>query len=199
MDAVRGRNICNVASSSEEVQGFELWLLSTHAYLWKKLYCMVFFPLLAPCICIVHKLSRRHGATRAKQVAARQWENKSVCKHLLRDRDTGGQTHRTLQGGRELAPKVAPRRLGVLNPKFAKFRGPWKLNIYPPPLIFGDLTPPPHPALQTITEITQGCHRWYHHKTPERQNNQSDPKVLEYQSKATTERVPQESKTIPPK
>ena len=55
--------------------------------------------------------------------------------------------------GGELAPKVAPRRLGVLTPKLAIFlrisvercqlQGPLRIQNFRPPLIFGDLTPPP--------------------------------------------------------
>ena len=69
------------------------------------------------------------------------------------DWDRGVKTYRTLEGGGELAPKVAPRRLGLLTPKLTiffrisvergQFQGPWKFKIFTPPLIFGDLTPPP--------------------------------------------------------
>ena len=64
----------------------------------------------------------------------------------------GVKTYRTLEGG-ELAPKVVLGRLGLLTPKLKVFyrisaekgqiQGPPKIqNFHPPPLIFGDLTPP---------------------------------------------------------
>ena len=56
---------------------------------------------------------------------------------IFGDRDRGGQNVPNARGGGELAPKVAPRRLGFLTP--------WKLKIFTPPLIFGDLPPPPPP------------------------------------------------------
>ena len=71
----------------------------------------------------------------------------------------GVKTYRTLEGGGELAPKVAPRRLGLLTLKSAiffrisveggQFRGPWKFKIFTPPSNFRRFDPP-YPGLQVF-------------------------------------------------
>ena len=77
----------------------------------------------------------------------------------------GVKTYRTLKGG-ELAPKVAPRGLRLLDPNLAAifyrisvergvfFQGLWKFKIFTPPLIFGDLTP--YPGLQENARFKNG-------------------------------------------
>ena len=69
----------------------------------------------------------------------------------------GVKTYRTLEGGGELAPKVAPRRLGHLTPKLAIFyrisvekgqiQGPLIIQNSPPPSNFRRFDPP-YPGLQ---------------------------------------------------
>ena len=75
------------------------------------------------------------------------------------DRDRGGQNVPNARGGGELAPKVAPRRLGLLTPKLAifcrisvergQFQGALEIQNFTLPPIFGDLTPP-YPGLQKM-------------------------------------------------
>ena len=60
------------------------------------------------------------------------------------DRDRGGQNVPNARGGGGLAPKVAPRKLGLLTSKLAifyrnsvergQFQGPLEIQIFHPPL-----------------------------------------------------------------
>ena len=95
----------------------------------------------------------------------------------------GVKTYRTVEGG-ELAPKAAPRRLGLWAPKLAifyrisvergQFQGPLKIqNFHPPPLTFGgELTPlsrsPTHEGLRTDFEpALENCkEEWCWHHAP---------------------------------
>ena len=75
----------------------------------------------------------------------------------LGDRDRGLKTCRTLEGGGELAPKVAPRKLGLLTSKLAifyrncvergQFQGPLEIQNFTPPSNFRRFDPP-YPGLQ---------------------------------------------------
>ena len=66
-----------------------------------------------------------------------------MCKSKSLETGIGGvKTYRTLEGGGELAPKVAPRKLGLLTPKLAIFyrisvekgqiQGPLKIQNFHP-------------------------------------------------------------------
>ena len=76
------------------------------------------------------------------------------------NRDRGGQNVPNARGGGgELAPKVAPRRLGLLTPKLAifcrisvergQFQGPLKIQNFHPPSNFRRFDPP-YPGLQKV-------------------------------------------------
>ena len=90
-------------------------------------------------------------------VAARRKTQKSANEHKPETGIGGVKTYRTLDGG-ELAPKVAPPKLGLLTPKLAifsrkseerrQFQGPLEIQNFHPPSNFRRFDPP-YPGLQT--------------------------------------------------
>ena len=77
------------------------------------------------------------------------------CLAGLEDRDRGGQNApKMLEGGGELAPKVAPRRLGLLTPKLAIF---YRISVESGPfrgsLDIQNCHPPSNWALWTIVRV----------------------------------------------